>query len=137
MLFRLQRHWQVRVIAAAIALYTLCFAAPAVSLAFGGAAAAHCLGVGHDDIAGAHKVSNADGASSADRDRAPSHDDDHHGLADHANSCCGLFCVGAMPDAAGQVSVAAVGSEPILGDVAVRLVSHSPDHLYKPPIAFS
>ncbi len=137
MLYRLQRHWQVKVIAAAIALYTLCFAAPTASLAFGRAAAAHCLVVGHDDMASAHGLGGLGAATPTDRHQAPSHDDDHRGLADHADSCCGLFCVGAIPDAAAQVSAAAVGSEPIVGDVAVRLVSRSPDHLYRPPIAFS
>ena len=136
MLHRWQRHWRVRVIVAAITLYTLCFAAPTVSGAFGGAAAAHCLVLGHDEMAGAHESDAVGAVGPEHRQQTPSHDD-HHGLGDHADSCCGLFCVGAMPDAAAQVSAAAVGSESIVGDVAARLVSHSPDHLYRPPIAFS
>ncbi len=137
MLYRLQRHWRVRAIVAAIVLYTVCFAAPTVSLAFGAAASAHCLVLGHGDEAGAHEAENAVTANSADRFQVPVHDHDHHGLADHADSCCGLFCVGAMPDAAAEISAAVLDSEPMVGDVAARLVSHSPNHLYRPPIAFS
>lgn len=137
MLYRLQRRWQVRAIISAIALYTLCFAAPTVSLAFGGVAAAHCLVPGHEDMASLH----GEGAlplHTPDRFQAPADDHDHHDRSGgHAGSCCGLFCVGTIPDIGTQALDEPHLSEPLAARISARLFSHSPENLYRPPISFS
>jgi hypothetical protein len=103
---------------------SLCFVAPPAVLAFGhGSATADCMA--HADIVGHGKASAT---------QHMKHDGDHSApTANHQPSCCGLFCMSALPADGGPFLPAAPTFTPLpLRDTI--LFSRVPEHLDRPPI---
>lgn len=120
--------------------YAFCVLAPSVALAVADSPASfHCLA----ELNGMSAPSKHEGISHAHADDAVHHHDqsgvpDHHsgtgGKAD-AESCCGLFCVSALPHDPGLTfGISALASR-ALPAVANGLAGRAPSPLHRPPIA--
>ena len=131
MLTRLRKPFRLKAAITIAALYALCVLAPNVALAFG-EGTAHCLTEGtaahvHQARAEAPAHVHADGTTHHHGD-AIAHDD--HGSVPHKHSdsdgknhsgtCCGLFCISAMPAA----PVASLPAPP-------KAASHGFGHVYE------
>jgi len=146
MLSGLTRRFRIRAALTLAAIYAACAVAPAAALAFvDGPAAAHCLTEPHGmarshDHGGAAHV-HADGTMH--HHDATHHHEDSGTTSDQANgdgrphtpTCCGLFCMTALP---GESAVALstpvrfTFTTPPLDD---HLTGRGPDRINRPPIA--
>jgi hypothetical protein len=102
-----------------------CFVAPPAVLAFGhGSATADCMAnadkVGHGKIGGSHDMKH--------------HGDQSSPTANHQPSCCGLFCMSALPADGGVLESTAVPSTPFSAPETF-LFSRVPERLDRPPIS--
>jgi hypothetical protein len=132
MLTRLTRKLRWRAAVMIAVLYALCSVAPALALAFAdGPTAAHCLTDEHHGVAksAAHTHDHGDGASHSHSDDGASPAEGAHG------SCCGVFCVTALPSSThlplGQPVHGAMLTQ-VLQD---HLAGRGPDRIDRPPIA--
>jgi len=106
-------------------LAALCFVMPPAALAFGhGKNTAHCLA--HADMVD-HGVA---------KDSSVDHHADHSSPAGtRQKTCCGLFCLSALPAEIGEV-VTGIGMGPALSPaLAPHLRSQAPEQPDRPPIS--
>ena len=125
------RRIRTRLAAFVAVVYALCVLAPPVALAFSdGKVAAHCLTGEHVHSAPSHEHSGVDHhhESSASHDGA--------GATDDAGSCCGLFCVVALPSTV-YIQVEEPAQPVIPETVAKHLIGREAGLLFKPPIILS
>jgi hypothetical protein len=104
-------------------LAALCFVMPPAALAFGhGGHTAHCL-------------SHADMVDHGLKESSVDHPADHSTPAGpHHMTCCGLFCLSALPAEIGEV-VTGIGIGPALSLApALHLRSQAPEQPDRPPI---
>jgi len=107
------------------ALAALCFVAPPAVLAFGhGANTVRCL---------AH-------ADAVDHGMNGAHGGQHHGdrsspAGDHHMSCCGLFCLSALPADGGDVVGHADAAAALFPALVTSLLSRVLERLDRPPIS--
>jgi len=125
MLTKLTSGLRFRLAIVLAALAALCFVMPPAALAFGhGENTAHCLANADMVDHGAAKESSVD------------HHSDHSTPAGpHHMTCCGLFCLSALPAEIGEV-VGAIAMGPALSPApAPHLPSQLPERLDRPPIS--
>ena len=107
------------------ALAALCFVMPPAAVAFGhGEHTAHCLS--HADIVDHGAIKGA-GADPHANHSAPANS--------HQTSCCGLFCLSALPAEAGEIVEGIAISSALSPAPESHLVSQSPKRPDKPPIS--
>jgi hypothetical protein len=125
MLTALRSGLRFRLAIAFAALAALCFVAPPAALAFGhGEHAIHCLA--HADMVG-HGVAKDGGIKNHGDHSAPA------GV--HHMSCCGLFCLSAIPADSGEV-IDGIGAGPaLLPAPEPHLLSQGPGRPDRPPIS--
>lgn len=138
MLARLTRtvRWRAAVIVAV--LYGLCAVAPAAALALSGTAA-HCLtDQGPAHVHHAHGKQAATSHTHADGTVHLHHDSTPHKHADEGGqpggSCCGLFCITALPAPADVTLAAPVATTVIAPARADALTAQAPGRINRPPI---
>ena len=105
------------------ALAMLCFVMPPAAVAFGhGDKTVHCLA--HADMVD-HGVA-----------KGPAVDNhaDHSGPATHPTTCCGLFCLSALPAEIGEVITGNITGSTLLPTGEAHLLSQSPERPDRPPI---
>lgn len=122
-----RKKWGIRTAAVVAALYALCVMAPPVALAFtDGAVAAHCLTGDHFDAS-----SVGAGPAHHHEHGSPQHDDEHDSKG-HAGSCCGLFCLVALP-----ITTIIHFEQPVHALIASAVVDHLAGRevslLFRPP----
>ena len=108
------------------AITALCFVVPPAALAFGhGEHTAHCLA--HADMVGHGVVAKEAGFKNHS---------DHSAPADaHPMTCCGLFCLSAIPADGGEV-IDGIGAGPaLLPALETHLLSQAPERHDRPPIS--
>lgn len=125
------RRFQTRLAAFVAVVYALCVLAPSVALAFSdGKVAAHCLTGEHVHSVTSHEHSGVD----HHRESSASHDG--AGAADEARSCCGPFCVVALPSTV-YIQIEQPAQSVIPETIAKRLVGREAGLHFKPPIILS
>jgi hypothetical protein len=123
MLTRLRTGLRFKLAIILATLAALCFVMPPAALAFGhGEHTAHCLA--HADM-----VDHSVKGSSVDH-----HADHSTPAGPHHTTCCGLFCLSALPAEIGEV-VTGIGISPALFLApAFHLRSQAPEQPDRPPI---
>jgi hypothetical protein len=120
--------------------YAFCVLAPSAALAVANNPASfRCL----DDLNAMSTPSHHEGLSHAHADGTVHHHDqsgvpDHHsGTGGKANdgSCCGLFCVSALPHDPGLTFGVSTPASPAPSAVSRGLAGRAPAPLHRPPIA--
>src|ERR1051325_2143169 len=124
MLTRLRTGLRFKLAIILATLAALCFVMPPAALAFGhGEHTAHCLA--HADM-----VDHSVKGSSVDH-----HADHSTPAGPHHTTCCGLFCLSALPAEIGEV-VGAIAMGPALSPApAPHLPSQLPERLDRPPMS--
>ena len=123
MLTALTTGLRFRLAIAFAALAAFCFLVPPAALAFGhGEHAVHCLA--HADAVG-HDVAKEAGFKTHDQS---------HPAGSHQMTCCGLFCLSALPADGGGDVIDQMGSDATLLPATVPLLSRAPDRPDRPPI---
>jgi hypothetical protein len=135
MSYRSTRSWRAHAARLLVALYALCVMAPALALAMGDVANAHCLNAVTAQAApAAHSHVHADGTVHSHADHgAPSHHSD--GGKAHMGSCCGLFCLAGLPTELGPVVEQTVHASTEILPREDHLIGRGPDRINRPPIA--
>jgi hypothetical protein len=134
MLSRLNRCMRVRAAVIVAVLYAVCSMTPALALAFvDGAAAEHCF-TQHQHHGGTTGHVHDDGT-------VHHHGHDHGTPAQHSDgnshpaSCCGLFCLSALP-ATGHFGIGATIRGLVLAlPLQESIAGRGPDRIDRPPIA--
>ena len=133
------RPWRARAAGLLVALYALCVMAPAIALGFGDdVARAHCLSVVTERVS-AHDHAHAGGTAHSHADHAHDHGAPSKGVdttgKSHMGSCCGLFCLAALPsEFASAVEQTVHGSE-VVSLREDSLAGRGPDRINRPPIS--
>jgi hypothetical protein len=139
MSYRSTRSWRVRVASLLVALYALCVMAPALALAMGDVANAHCLNAVTASVAHSHGDGTSHShAGHAAHDHAdhgtPAHHDTGGSGKGHIGSCCGLFCLAGLPT---EPAVAVEQTDHASTEILPRedhLIGRAPDRINRPPI---
>ena len=135
MLIWLTKRARVRVAKVFVALFAACVILPSVALAYAdGTTAAHCLEGEHGIKSGKTHV-HADGASHKHLDDDTlQNGSDSDGVA-VPTTCCGLFCLAALPVDAGVTTSEPICSTPISELAAEGLSGREPNRINRPPIS--
>ena len=135
MLIWLTKRARVRVAKVFVALFAACVILPSVALAYAdGTTAAHCLEGEHGVKSGKTHV-HADGASHKHLgDDTLQNGSDSDGVA-VPTTCCGLFCLAALPVDAGVTTSEPICSTPISELAAEGLSGREPNRINRPPIS--
>ena len=127
MLIALRTGLSFRLAAAFAAFAAICFVAPPAVVAFGhGSNTMNC--VAHADMVdhGAGKMAGGD-----------NHANHSAPAGSHQMTCCGLFCLSALPADTGAV-IGKISNGPDLATAPeCHLLNRSPEHPYRPPISVS
>lgn len=133
MFLGLTRRFRLRAAVTFAALYAFCVLLPPAALALTHAAA-HCLTgqqPAHVHGKGAATHDHADGTDYAHDDQAPHQ---HSDAGDKVGgSCCGLFCISAMPHGPDLEVVTPLAISRTMPAVAYALDGRGPDRLKRPP----
>ena len=124
MLIALRTGLSFRLAAALAAFAALCFVAPPAVVAFGhGSNTMSC--VAHADMVdhGAAKMAGVD-----------NHADHSAPAGSHQMTCCGLFCLSALPTEIGEVIAGSITGSTLLPTGEAHLLSQSPEQPDRPPI---
>jgi hypothetical protein len=136
---RSNRSWRARAASLLAVLYALCVMTPAIALAMGDdVAIAHCLNTVTAQVApAAHGHDHADASAHADHDHADQGTSSHHTDGSgktHMGSCCGLFCLAALPTEPGPVVEQTVHTSTEILPGEDHLIGRGPDRINRPPI---
>ena len=124
------RRFRTHLAAFVAVVYALCVLAPPVALAFSdGKVAAHCLTGEH-----LHSVHSHAHSSVAHHESGTSHDG--AAATDERGSCCGLFCVVALPSTV-YIQFDQPAPSVIPETIAKHLIGREAGLLFKPPIILS
>jgi hypothetical protein len=125
MLIALRTGLSFRLAATIAAFAALCFIAPPAVVAFGhGEHTASCLA--HADMVEHGAAKGANVGNHADHSAPP---------GSHQMTCCGLFCLSALPTEIGEVIIG-IGTGPaLLPATEPHLVSEAPERPDRPPIS--
>jgi len=142
MSYRSTRSWRVRVAGLLVALYALCVMAPALAIALGDVANAHCLNAVTAPAAHRHAHDHGDAAAHAGHDHADHRHADHSAPSHHSDggkahmgSCCGLFCLAGLPTELGPIVEQTVHASTEILPREDHLIGRAPDRINRPPIA--
>jgi hypothetical protein len=136
----LTRRSRIKAAITATLLYAVCVLAPSAALALSADAAAHCL-TGPGGAAHVHQQQTAPHGDVAAGGAVHEHSDEsaphQHSDADgksHAGTCCGLFCVTALPHEP-VLSLAVPPTAALDRPHGVyELAGRGPDRINRPPI---
>jgi hypothetical protein len=125
MLTALTTGLRFRLAIALAAFAALCFVVPPAALAFGhGEHTAHCLA--HADMV-EHGVAKEAGFKT--------HTDHSTPAGTHQMTCCGLFCLSAIPADGGEVIDGIGAGSALLPALETHLLSQAPERPDRPPIS--